>query len=276
MRLSRASAFLFILVLFAQFTFAQQTTTSSPQAVSILQNSLAALTGGQSVTDVTLTGTARRIAGSDDESGSATLKALASGAARADLSLSSGSRSEIENLNVVAGLQTGAVSSPAPAGSWSGPDGVSHAVAFHNLLNERSWFFPAFAIGRRLANSNYVATYIGHETRNGQPVEHVSVSQTAPFADASGATLVAHLSQVDFFLDSTTFLPAAIAFNIHPDNNALLDIPVEVDFSGYQAVSGRQIPFHIQKFLNNSLLLDLQIQNATLNSGLSATLFNVQ
>lgn len=72
------------------------------------------------------------------------------------------------------------------------------------------------------------------------------------------------------------FLPAAITYNIHPDNNALLDIPVEIDFSDYRLVSGVQIPFHIQKCLNNSLLLDFQVQNAAINSGLSASEFTVQ
>ena len=77
-------------------------------------------------------------------------------------------------------------------------------------------------------------------------------------------------------LDSTTFLPDAITFNIHPDNNALLDIPVEIDFSDYRPVSGTQVPFRIQKFLNNSLFLDFQVQNAAINSGLSASAFAIQ
>src|SRR5258707_682765 len=106
------SFFLFVLFFSVSFPFAaKKPASSSPQALALLQKSLAALTGGQSITDVTLSGTARRIAGSDDESGSATLKALASGAGRMDLSLSSGQRSEVENF-----------SATPPAGSWSGPD----------------------------------------------------------------------------------------------------------------------------------------------------------
>lgn len=40
---------------------AQQTATSSPRAPALLQKSLVALGGTQTLTDVTLTGTARRI-----------------------------------------------------------------------------------------------------------------------------------------------------------------------------------------------------------------------
>src|SRR6267378_1735124 len=110
---------------------AQQTAMSSPQAMQLLQQSLNTLAGGQTLSDVTLSGTVRRIAGSDDESGTAVLKALASGAGRSDLSLSSGHRSEVQNY-----------SATTAAGSWSGSDGASHSMAFHNLLTEPAWFFP--------------------------------------------------------------------------------------------------------------------------------------
>src|SRR5260221_1901006 len=101
-----------------------QTVSSSPQAVQYLQRALSALNANTPVSDVTLTGTAKRIAGSDDETGTATLKAVV-GASRIDLNLSSGPRSEIQNI-----------SGASPAGTWSGPDGVAHAMAFHNLLTD--------------------------------------------------------------------------------------------------------------------------------------------
>jgi len=218
-----------------------------------------------SVTDVTLSGSVRRIVGSDDESGTATLKALSSGSARVDLSLSSGPSSEIQNL-----------STAAPAGSWSGPDGIVHPIAYHNLLAEPAWFFPAFAISRRLSSS-YTITDLGPVTYDGgQQVEHISISQNSASPSSAGAPTFQHLTEVDFYLDSVTALPDAVSFNVHPDNNALLDIPVEVRFSDYRTVSGVQIPFHIQKFSSNTLFLDIQLQSVSVNSGLSATQFTVQ
>jgi len=169
----RSSRFVFLLVLltFAKSALAQQVTAPSPQATALLQQALIALGGGHPLTDVTLSGTARRIAGSDDESGTAVLKALAAGASRMDLTLPGGNRSEVLNT-----------SSTEPAGAWSGPDGVSHAIAFHNLLTGPAWFFPAFPISSGLS-AGYLATYIGHETRNGQPVEHL-MRQPLPLLQA--------------------------------------------------------------------------------------------
>jgi len=247
-----------------QLTVTQQAASSNAQATQLLQQSLAALQENTSISDVTLSGSARRVAGSDDESGSAVFKALASGAGRMDLTLPSGQRSEVHNLTAT-----------EPVGAWSGPDRISHAIANHNLLAEPVWFFPAFAIARRLSSTGYVEMYVGHETHNGQAVEHISVSQTPPPRIPSGLFPFQHLTQVEFFLDSTTLLPSSIAFTIHPDNNALLDIPIEVRFSDYRPVGGTQVPFHVQKYLNNSLILDFQATSVTFDSGLTAGSFSL-
>ena len=74
----------------ATFTLAQSTSSSSVQAVSVLQSAYKALSGATPINDVTLTGTAHRISGSDDFTGSVVLKAMAGGGSRVDLALSSG------------------------------------------------------------------------------------------------------------------------------------------------------------------------------------------
>jgi len=243
---------------------ARQTATSSPQALLLLQRSLGGLAGGQTITDVTLSGTARLIAGSDDESGTGRLKAIATDASRMDLNLSSGPRTEIQNA-----------SGSAPVGSWSATDGVSHPISFHNLLVDPSWFFPAFPIAHGLSSA-YVATYIDHETRNDQAVEHLTISQALSTPASADSQVATRLSRMDIFLYAKTFLPASIAFVIHPDNDAGLDIPVESRFSDYRAVSGAQVPFQVQKYLNNSLVLDFQADSVTLNTGLPASAFRAQ
>jgi hypothetical protein len=243
---------------------AQQPAAPATQAITLLQQAFTALSGGKSLSDATLSGTVQYIAGSDNETGTAVLKAIAAGASSVNFSVPSGTRSEIQNC-----------SSMTPTGAWSGPDGVIHATALHNLFTGPAWFFPAFTIAQGVSASGYVATYVGAETHNGQAVQHVSLSQPSLLPAAPGAPSSVHLTQVDLFLDSTTLLPAAADFNIHPDNNALLDIPIEIRFSNYTPVNGVQVPFHIQKYLNNTLVLDFHANSVVLNSGLSASSFTV-
>jgi hypothetical protein len=221
------------------------------------------MTGGLIVSDVTLQGTARRVAGSDDETGTAVLKALASGEARIDLSFPSGTRSEVR-----------ANSDTGPVGSWLGADSTKHPISNHNLMADSGWFFPVFTVAKTFGQE-YAVSLIGQETRNSQSVIHIRVSQQFSGLRAGSAALLQRLSQFEIFLDSSTLLPVALAFSVHPDDDAALDIPAEVRFSNYRAVNGIEAPFRVQKFLNNGLVLDLQFQTLTLNAGLSAATFSV-
>ncbi|HXX43308.1 MAG TPA: hypothetical protein VEJ38_01170 [Candidatus Acidoferrales bacterium] len=278
---------------------AQQTTstssppaTSDPQAVALVQKALTALTGGASISDVTLTGTAERIAGSDDETGTATLMATSAGDSKVALGFPSGDRTEIRNHSAVPlpggfpalppNLQVTPVAQAT--GSWSGPDGTKHPIANHNAMTDATWFFPALTLAR-IASSSYVLSYIGPESIEGQSALHISVSQQFPqlanstdsaTAGMSVSSLMQHLSQIDIYFDPRTALPLALAFNQHPDGNALTDIPVRIQFSNYANSGGMVVPLHVQKLLNNSLVLDLQFTNATFNSGLSSSSFQLQ
>ena len=58
-------------------------------------------------------------------------------------------------------------------------------------------------------------------------------------------------------------------------DNELADIPIEVDFSDYRAAQGTQVPYRVQRLINNSLFFDVTVDSVTVNSGLSATSFAV-
>jgi hypothetical protein len=269
---------------------AQQSTpvppVSDPQAVSLLQKSLAVQVGTLQVADVTLSGTAQRIAGSDNENGTATLKATVLGDSRIDLSFQSGNRSEIRNhsalplpSSVPPGVPAPAEPVAQPAGAWSGPDGVMYGMANQNVMTDGAWFFPAATLARVLSSEGYLFSYLGPETHDGQSVLHVQITEPLPAADNAPeqiATLKQHLTQMDVYFDPATLLPAALDFSIHPDNNAVIDFATEVRFSEYRAVSGVAVPFHVQKFVNSGLVLDLQFANAAVNSGVPASTFQFQ
>jgi len=145
----------------------------------------------------------------------------------------------------------------------------------HNLLSEPAWFFPVFVVARGLSPSGYVVAYIGQETKDSLAVQHLAISQDFSSVPGADSETFQHLSQIDLYLDATSLLPVALAFNIHPDDDMLLDISVEIRFSDYRPVNGAQVPFHVQKFLNNGLVLDLQLQSVAINTGLSPTTFSV-
>lgn len=268
-----------------------QTTQSDPQTVALVQRSLAALTGGAPVSDVTLSGTAHRLAGSDDEIGTAALTATSAGDSRISLAFASGVRTEIRNHLAVplpSGVPLPAIvtSTPQPVGGWSGRDGVMHGMASHNIATDPAWFFPAMTL-MNIVSQSYTVSYVGQETvAGGQQVIHVSASRSVVVPNGtqlppgppgmSFTAFVQHLSQVEIYLDLTSMLPTALAFSAHPEDNALIDIPVQIQFSNYQNRSGVAVPLHVQKFVNNSLVLDLDISQCVLNSGVNTSSFQLQ
>jgi hypothetical protein len=240
------------------------TQVSSAQAIAIVQHAQTALGGSLVISDVTLTGSATRTVGSDAESGNFTLKALGGAQSRFDLVETGGTRTEIFNLS----------SEGTPEGFWNGTDGVSHAIANHNCYAGEVWFFPALSVLSQLSNPNVVVSYIGTESKNSITVQHVRFVLAIPSLPAADAARLSPLSTTDVYVNSSTFLPVAITFNQHPDDNLSLNIPVEIDYSDYKQIQGVQIPFQIQKSLNGSLMLNLTVQNATINTGLTNSTFS--
>jgi len=261
---------------------------SDPQVVALVQRALGALTGGVAVTDITLAGSAHRIAGSDDETGTIIMRATAAGDSRIDLTLPSGDNTEIRNHSAIPlpnafpqgiSLVSAIIGSPQPAGAWSGADGVIHGLHANNLLTDPTWFFPGFTLTRIASGTNYTLSYVGQETISGQSVLHVSAMQQ--FSNLSnGPTevgkLLQHLSQLDIDLDLITLLPKALRFTTHPDNNANIDIGTVVQFSDYRLVDGVEVPFRIQKFVNENLTLDIQLNSSDINTDLSRAHFQFQ
>jgi len=227
---------------------------NDPQAVTLANTAIAALTGGTVIRDVTLTGNV--VSGTD--SGTATLKAMPRGESRMDLELSGGTRSEVRDA------QTG-----VQLGRWTNPDGTSGYFAAPNCRTDAAWFFPA--LGSLAGGPNIVLSYIGQETRNGVSVQHLQshVYQSGQLGSAI------QFSTMDFYLDASTLLPVSIAYDVHPDNNVKASFPVEVDFADYQQMGGIEIPAHIRSYQQGSLMLDLSITSGSFNTGLSISIFAI-
>lgn len=258
----------FLVILFsAALTFGQAGQTPAtppvavrdPQAVMFLSQALSRLKSTPAaISDVTLTAGATYTAGSDQETGSATLQALGAEQSRVTLNLDNGQRQEIRN-----GFM----------GVWSGTDGAAHLMATHNCWTDASWFYPLLTVEAASSDPTVSIMFAGPTTLNGEAVEELVLSRVMPNQSASVTAEIQKLSTVQLYLDSSSLLPVELDFNLHPDRNLNQDIPVEIQFSDYRPVSGALAPFHIQKFLQHSLLLDLEVSGAVVNSGLSAAEF---
>jgi hypothetical protein len=281
---------------FASVTASAQQSTSAPpqagpqtpQAASIIQQSIAAMAGSVTVTDVTQTGTVTfnttmiaSIPGvaiptvPDMDSGTITLSATEAGQGKAAVTTNSGTRWEFRDI-----------SSGAPTFSEAGMDGVKYSVATQSMLSPHpAWFYPLLLLETALSSGNYASSYVGQESWNGLPVQHLSIWRI-PTDSSEPPQAVKSATQHDLYFDSVSSLPVALSFAFHPydpvnPNRPLLpyrgnsfDFTEQVTFSDYRQVEGRPVAFHIHTSIQSgpvSFQSDIQLSSVVFNSGLTIT-----
>jgi len=149
-------------------------------------------------------------------------------------------------------------------------------MALHNCWTDTGWFFPALSFEAALNDPQVAIVYVGLESREGLSVQHVQFSRLVPGQSPNATALIQQLSTLDAYLDAASYLPVAFNFNVHPDDDFNLNIPIEIQFSDYRLLNGVRAPFHLQKLIQYGLSLDINVSGVLVNPGLPQTEFAVQ
>lgn len=229
-----------------------------PTALALVNQALALLNGGTSLTDVTLDATVTYLPGPDQQTGTATLQAIGDSESLLVLTLSGGAQQEVRN-----GQQ----------GAWVNADSSIFTEATHNCWVDSTWFFPGLVFTSVSANAQTALINLGETTWNGTSANEIQLYQFPPGHTPTMTAVIQSLSTEEVYLDPLTASPLAIDFNTHADSDATTNLPVEIQFSNYQTVNGMSVPFHVQKYVGGSLFLDVVVTSVTVNSGLSQSLF---
>jgi hypothetical protein len=226
---------------------------SSPPSSFQLQTQTA-VSAGKPFSVVNLTATAEWTSGSTQESGTAQLVAKIDGSSSLQLSIGPASRTE---------TQTKADSSRSCA--WTDATGTSHDILGPNCFIAVPWFAPGlFAQPASQLPALMSTTDDGMVSRENATFHQVSFLFNQTGANSASTQQSADQSKVKVLYDPQTYLPAVLAYFVHPDTNNLKNIEVKVVFSNYQSVSGIMLPFHMEKSVNNTLQLKLDITNASI------------
>jgi hypothetical protein len=239
--------------------FAQQATPPAVSATSVLTQLAAAFAGPTAVQKVQISGSASWHAGSPEDSGTVELTASSNGAFLMQLNLAA--RGEITET------QTGRGSSATC--QWSGSNGTAHKIDAGNCWRAALWFLPAFSLQPSLMSTDQVVSDLSVGTVGSSEATYRHLQgQIVPANAATPNTALKALikqSTTDIGLNPTTLLPAVLTYTAHPDGGAPIPIAIEIRYSDYRPVSGVQIPFHIERYVNGALQLDIQVGSATIN-----------
>ncbi len=211
------------------------------------------------VSTLQLTGTATRTYGSDKQTGTVTLQASANGQSRMELDLGSGTLVE---------TQSGSTPYEGQC-SQIGIDGVAHESAVHNCWRGTVWFLPQMVLQPGAGWADSIAS--AAVANDGTAEIHYFRRPPGTMSDET-ASVIALFSAFDLSMDAAGH-PVILKFNAHPDDDSSTDIPTEIHFSDYRLVNGVTVPFHIQKFIDNGLVLDLEITGVQINPAFTSSTF---
>jgi hypothetical protein len=231
-----------------------QSQTAASQTPSLFQQQAQiAVSGGKAFSVVNLTAAAEWIAGSDRESGTAQLQASADGSTNVQLALGKASRTEVQSKADL-----------SRACAWTDGAGKSHDIIGPNCLIAIPWFAPILFVQPLAALPPLLGTTDdGMVSKDDATFHQVSYLLKLTGANTSATNQRIKESAVKVFYDPETHLPTSLEYFIHPDNDDSRNILVRVVFSNYQAVSGVLLPFHIERFVNRTLQLKLDVSNAS-------------
>ncbi len=264
MRLPLLCAISFLLV--PHLALSQSASTEAvnqplPESAGILAQVVSTVAGNNPVQDVTLAGTAMLPSG---VSGTIVLKARGAAYSRVDVMAGNDTRIEVR------GRTQG-----RPAGWWQKNLSAPTAMALHNCFSEAAWFFPLFAIQDAQRGTDVGVASLTTEQQDASSVVHLKVFRPRSAQSQRALAAMQRLSSTDVYIDSQTLLPRALKYHVHPDNDSTTNIAAEVRFADYRVVSGVQVPFRIQKLMNGTLVLDVVVGSAAVNTGVPLSAFTV-
>jgi hypothetical protein len=227
-----------------------QSTQSAASAV--LTQAISAFSGGQQINNVQITGNVQWYTGDAQDSGNATLTAAATGASTMQLGLANaGSWTESQSDF---GVHTDC--------QWAANDGIAHDRDYLNCLRPVVWFLPLISLQSSSIPTSVGVADLGAEQVGPSTYEHLQCQaflQPIP-ADLLSQSVTA--STTDIWLDPATLMPAILQYHMHPDGGELSDILMEIRYADYRNVNGALIPFSVQRLVNGSLVLEIQVISA--------------
>ncbi len=223
--------------------------------IPFLTTIMASIPLGTPLNGLHLEGRATYVAGSLLETGTATLDAKSDGTTSVALSLDTASGTE---------------SYPAQAAdracTYTNKAGAISSISKIDCLTPLSWFAPILGARNPLQLPPLIAVSDGGEvTRNGITLHDLTYGRLIQGKDTASTNLLVRATNVHVLYDPQTLLVSSIEYSIHPDGDITTPIDARIAFSDYRSVSGVMLPYHIERYINRSLFLTIDVDTALLN-----------
>lgn len=257
MRPAITPALLAFVPLLSVQAYAQQPSPQSvqrdPQALAVLQNSIAAMGGAAAViqvTDTLVAGSVAPTSGNSAKGGTFTWKTAAA-EYRYDFQLTSATQTFVSGHGHPASIHNGTVTALSSQLDFINPP-------FH---------LPALVLTGILANQQYSVTSSGKTTLNGAPAIKVRISLNTDM-------LSAVVSPQDWYFDATSGIPLRVEHRLPDTRRPENYVVAAEEFADFRSVSGLLLPFKITSYEEGAVVAVETVTAASFNKGLSPVDFD--
>jgi len=235
--------------------------TRDPQAIAILNRSLAAM-GGQGIAaiqDTVVKGTVSSLGNQDPTTGDVTITTKGTSMIRTDAAGGGKNSSVIFN--------SGREMRDLGRGWQKAPSG--------NANQKRIEHLPALMLAYEVVRNELSAEYVGEESIAGRAVFHLRLARVSNMGNASDETFTRN-SRMDVFLDAQTYLITKISYLLLSEIDLRLGMPVDIYYDDYRVMNGLAVPFHQRYFFNGQPTNQLQLTSVAVNQGTPDSKFEAQ
>lgn len=254
----------FILVVLGALSLSAQQLTSDPNAIALVQHSVAAM-GGSVPADTSASGRVEIFEGSRTEAGSIriltrgleqTLEEIKTDKSERKLTFS---RNEVKSDNLRSDTE---------------PQ-VSSKNSTELALGSRSVFFPLALLAEALRNTDSAFEYVGLETLNNTEVHHVRFRNT--FQSKRGWQRLSPLTARDVWIDAKSALPSKLSYSIQEGRGIGSDsVRIEVLYSDFRDSGGFLYPWAIERLANGTLWMKIHLERVKAGNNLADTDFRIK
>lgn len=243
----------------------QQTSATiprDPQAVTLLQQAVAAMGGSNAiggVQDFTGSGSITYYWAGTEVSGPVTLRGKSGQEFRLD-------------ANVPQGTRSWAVS--GGEGSLQEPTGQKSSIPFSNSWNLANLNAPCLALVAALNDPSFSIVIAGQPVIGGKQLYDLRLQKSFGATDDPSGSL-SKWSQRDYLIDPATLTVVAAQDTQYSNDSPRHSFRHQIAFSDYRAVNGALFPFSITETIEGQQTWAIQLSSITLNSGLTDSTFQL-
>lgn len=259
-------AMVLVLVLFCLVPIhAQQTTTTTTitrdaQAVTALQNALAALGGATQPTPTSITGSGTYTRFLADSTVSYPLRVEVLGFDKFNWQI------DTPDLGTITTVVSGTA-------SWSQCAQWTQQIPVAEIPGTTLENFPMLALSEWTSSSAIGLKMVGSETVAGRAVYHITITPTlVGNTDAHREKVYESTHNREIYIDQQNYLPVQIRYYRHP-TDWRVGVPVDVQYSNFQSIGGISFPMTVTVYHSGQEVTQIQFQSLNLNPSVAASDF---